>query len=288
MSPRRKSGLPQEEHEEHVDERWMASYMDMVTVLMCMFIVLFAMSTVDANKFEQLRNSLATGFGSVEMAAVDTAEGTVVPAEHVNDEGEGFANAAAAPAVPVSAPEPTTEPAGNTDMDRAVAEVEDLRKLQARIDANLQKDHLAKSVRYTIDERGLTIRLISSEAYFLPDRAQLSEKTGQILDAIGPVLATTKHQISVEGHTAKLPETYRYPLDWELSTERSVNVVRHVVEKGRVPANRVAAVGFGQSRPLANGDSEAELKLNRRVDIVALSDQPENVRKLIPEVTKNP
>ena len=58
----------EEEHEEHVDERWMASYMDMVTVLMCMFIVLFAMSTVDQAKFVQLKNSLATGFGAVDVA----------------------------------------------------------------------------------------------------------------------------------------------------------------------------------------------------------------------------
>ncbi len=287
MSTRRRSGLPQEEHEEHVDERWMASYMDMVTVLMCMFIVLFAMSTVDANKFEKLRNSLATGFGSVEMASVDTAEGTVVPADQVDAEGEGFVDAAAVPPTPAASPEPSTTTGANTDMDKAIAEVDDLRKLQARIDANLKKDHLAKTVRYTIDERGLTIRLISSEAYFLPDRAQLTGKTGQILDAIGPVLATTKHYVSVEGHTAKLPETYRYPLDWELSTERSVNVVRHIVEKGGVISNRVAAVGFGQSRPLAKGSSEADLKMNRRVDIVVLSDQPENVRKLIPEVVKN-
>ena len=53
-----------EPHEENgPDERWMASYLDMVTVLMCMFIVLFAMSTVDKDKFEALSNSLATGFG---------------------------------------------------------------------------------------------------------------------------------------------------------------------------------------------------------------------------------
>ncbi|MDQ6754021.1 MAG: flagellar motor protein MotB, partial [Actinomycetota bacterium] len=61
--PRRRNlGKPAESHP---DERWMASYMDMVTVLMCMFIVLYAMSTVDKTKFEVLKNSLATGFGVV-------------------------------------------------------------------------------------------------------------------------------------------------------------------------------------------------------------------------------
>ena len=72
--------------------------MDMVTVLMCLFIVLYAMSTVDANKFEKLRNSLATGFGAVASETVDTAEGTVVPPELVDENLEAFAAQAAATA----------------------------------------------------------------------------------------------------------------------------------------------------------------------------------------------
>src|SRR3954471_13399792 len=74
----------------HVDDRWMASYMDMVTVLMCLFIVLYAMSSVDQTKFEKLANSLATGFGATPSVTVDTAEGVVVPADMVDDQGEGF------------------------------------------------------------------------------------------------------------------------------------------------------------------------------------------------------
>ena len=256
--PRRKVEPPEEFH---VDERWAVSYADMVTVLMCLFIVLFAMSTVDQAKFEQLRNSLATGFGQVEMAAVDTAEGVVVPADMVDEGLEGF-----------------------TDMELALQEVEDLREVQRKIEEGLIEDRLLDSVRFELDERGLTIRLISSETFFMPDRAELTERTGQVLNSVGPVLASTERQVSVEGHTAKLPETFSAPRDWELSTERSVNVLRHLVEKGGVPGPRIAAVGYGETRPLAPGITEEELKLNRRVDIVVLSDESEAVRELIPEV----
>src|SRR5690606_16391506 len=69
------------------DERWMASYMDMVTVLMCLFIVLYAMSSVDQGKFQALRDSLATGFGVDETHFADTAQGIVVPAESAGAEG---------------------------------------------------------------------------------------------------------------------------------------------------------------------------------------------------------
>ncbi len=293
-----------EEHgEEHPDERWMASYMDMVTVLMCMFIVLYAMSSVDQQKFEQLRASLATGFGAVETATVDTAEGTVVPAEHVNDEGESFAGGAAvgvadpatqedaSGAAAVTAPTPSPAPSAGgdateptTDRERAAAEVQNLRALQERIDAGLRERDLADAVRYVIDERGLSIRLVGSETFFLPDSSQLTEQTMRVLESVGPVLASIPNEVGVEGHTARLPDSVPRPLDWELSTERAVNVVRNLIDTGGVPAPRLSAIGYGESRPLAPGTSEAELELNRRVDIVVHSNEPENVRALIPGV----
>ncbi|MHA7189982.1 flagellar motor protein MotB [Arthrobacter sp. MDT2-16] len=310
-----------EDHgEEHPDERWMASYMDMVTVLMCMFIVLYAMSSVDQQKFEQLRASLATGFGTVETATVDTAEGTVVPAEYANADGESFTGGAAladvdpeaqkdqagaadvsAPtpsplpsdggAAEVAAPSPSPSPSAGgdaaeptTDRERAAAEVESLRALQERIDAGLRERDLAASVRYVIDERGLTIRLVGSETFFLPDSAQLTEQTQRVLESVGPILATIPNEVGVEGHTARLPDSVPRPLDWELSTQRSVNVVRNLVDTGGVPAPRLAAIGYGESRPLAPGTTEAELELNRRVDIVVHSDEPESVRALIPGI----
>ena len=195
----------------------MASYMDMVTVLMCMFIVLYAMSSVDQQKFEQLRASLATGFGSVETATVDTAEGTVVAAENVNAEGESFTGGAAladvAPetqkdepgAADVAAPTPSPSPSAGgdaaeptTDRERAAAEVENLRALQERIDAGLRERDLETAVRYVIDERGLTIRLVGSETFFLPDSAQLTEQTQRVLESVGPILATTRPLSSIK------------------------------------------------------------------------------------------
>ena len=68
----------------------MASYMDMVTVLMCMFIVLFAMSTVDADKFISLRNSLATGFGQTDLGKIDTADGHRRPGRRRDAKGPGL------------------------------------------------------------------------------------------------------------------------------------------------------------------------------------------------------
>ncbi|KGJ71864.1 hypothetical protein GY21_19300 [Cryobacterium roopkundense] len=260
-----------EDEDEHPDERWMASYMDMVTVLMCMFIVLFAMSSVDQNKFEQLRNSLATGFGSVEAGSIDTATGVVVRPEHVDSEDEAFSGAS-----------PTELPA--TDQQLATAEVEDLSKLEADITANLAAAGLADLVQFAVDERGLTVGLVGSETFFAPDLADLSPTAVAILDAMAPVLAASDREISVEGHADKHGQTVNYATDWELSAGRSTRVLRRLVEQGGVQQERIAAIGYGAARPASTGSELADMAMNRRVDVVLLSTLPDSVRSLIPGV----
>ncbi|POH61472.1 hypothetical protein C3B59_12580 [Cryobacterium zongtaii] len=255
----------EEEHEEHVDERWMASYMDMVTVLMCMFIVLFAMSSVDEAKFVQLKNSLATGFGAVDVGKIDTAEGIVVPADLVDT-----------PAV--------NHDVGLTDLDLAIAEVNDLTAVQAAMQAALSAVGLDALVEYTIDERGLSVGLIGSETFFEPNVATLSGQAVSVLDTIGPVLAGSQREVSVEGHADRHGVTVNYPTDWELSSARATQVLRNLVERTGVAQERIGAIGYGSARPVDTGDDLAAMARNRRVDVVLLSNQPDSVRALIPSV----
>ncbi|MFH5824891.1 flagellar motor protein MotB [Georgenia sp. AZ-5] len=248
---------PQPE-EQHPDERWTVSYMDMVTVLMVLFIVLFAMSTVDQQKYEELRNSLATGFGVEEAGKIDTAEGVVVPVEKIDEEGEGF-----------------------TDLELAMLEVDRLRALQEAIDDDLAGKGLADTVRFKVDERGLTVRLVSSETFFEAESAGLTQQARDILDSVGAALAPAPYAVSVEGH-ADHRATKDFQTNWELSSARATQVVRQLVDRSAIAPGRMAAVGFGSARPLAEGDSTDVLATNRRVDVVVLSDEPEAVRALIP------
>ena len=261
-APRRRKRRDEEEN--HPDERWMASYMDMVTVLMCMFIVLFAMSTVDQAKFEQLKASLATGFGQVETNTVDTAKGVVVPPTMVESEE-------------------ILEPDADLAM-LAAMEVQDLTALRDRLREGLEVKGLQDDVRFEIDERGLTIRLVSSEMFFEPDLANLTPEALDVLNVIGPILQPTAYDLSVEGHTAQVRQYTDSALDWELSSSRSVNVLRYLMEPGGIDYSRIKAVGYGESRPLTAGSTAAELAQNRRVDIVVLSAQSEAVRQLMPAV----
>lgn len=260
---RRRKHEPEEEHEN--EERWMASYMDMVTVLMCMFIVLFAMSTVDAKKFEQLKDSLATGFGQVKTQKIDTATGVVVPPAQVDEKGK------------------------TTDFALAQQEAQNLEKLKEQIQRALTRDGLQNAVQMRIDERGLTIGLVGSSTFFASNRAELSATATRVLDDIGPALAPTPYQVSVEGHADLRQPGAPYPTNWELSAGRATSVLRHLVETNGFPQARIAAVSYGSARPLANatGMTAADLAANRRVDVVVLSNQPERIRELIPEALGN-
>lgn len=264
MSARRRR-KHQEEEEHENEERWMASYMDMVTVLMCMFIVLFAMSTVDAKKFEALKNSLATGFGQVKTEKIDTATGVVVPPAHVKDNG-------------------TT-----TDFALAQQEAQNLEKLKDKIQASLTRDGLQDAVQMKIDQRGLTIGLVGSSTFFASNRAELSAQAVQVLDDIGPVLSPEPYQVSIEGHADFRQPGAPYPTNWELSAGRATSVLRHLVESNGFPAARIAAVSYGSARPLASatGSSDQDLAQNRRVDVVVLSNQPERIRELIPKALQS-
>lgn len=245
----------------HVDERWAVSYMDMITVLFCLFVVLFAMSSVDQNKFEKLRNSLATGFGTTVTDKVDTATGTVVPPDQANKDAQGF-----------------------TDLDLALKEVDRLTALMNQMNSRLTAEGLQKDVQFQIDQRGLTVKLVGSQTFFEPDQSSLTPTADQVLDAVTPAIVPTPLDVSVEGHAANLITAY--PSVWELSSERATKVLRYMVEHDGLPGPRAGATGFGSSRPANADQTEAEHEQNRRVDVVVLSDQPEAVRALIPEALK--
>lgn len=137
-----------------------------------------------------------------------------------------------------------------------------------------------------MDARGLIVRLIGSETYFGTNSADLSDQARSIMDAIAPVLKTSDHDVSVEGHADQRNSTAPYATNWELSAARATGVLRDLVERGGMPGEHVQSVGFGSSRPLAKGGTDRDLALNRRVDIVVLSNADQDVSALMPALAK--
>jgi chemotaxis protein MotB len=293
---RRHKGGHDEEHVNH--ERWLVSYSDMITVLMALFIVLFAISQVDQQKYVALRDSLAAGFDTnANPSVLDGTSGTrdgqsIEPKTSAAQGTAGMVNADAGlgqqgsdPTVAQAPDAATAVPAVDpTLLAAAQAEAARLEGLRDQLAAQLSANGLGETVRFRINERGLVMGLVADDVFFASASAVLTPTAAAVLDVSGPTLVAIPENVSVEGHANSVPVSGRYPTNWELSSDRATQVLRHLVETDGMPPTRIMAVGFGDARPLVAGDTPEALVANRRVDLVILSSAPEQVRNLLPAV----
>lgn len=280
--------MPEEEHVNH--ERWLVTYADMITLLMVLFIVLFAMSTVDQKKFNALKSGLAVGFGG-SPSILDGSSGIMrEPGTEVK-----AAIAPTAPGVTPPAQQRIDDAITRHDAVReqrryaeAQAEVDRLEELIDRLFTALRAHGLQDDVRAMIDQRGLVLSLVSKHVTFRADVAELSPRGAEIVDTLAPVLRDLPDRLEIAGHTNQAKGKPRYyPTDWELSTARAVAVLRRLAEVDRVPGSRMAATGYGHEKPLVDPSKPGSQDVNKRVDIVVLTSLDAESRALIGTVVKD-
>ena len=280
-------GGHEEEHENH--ERWLVTYADMVTLLMVLFIVMFAMSQVDERKFNALKAGLAAGFGQ-STSLLDGSSSLL----------EQPGTAIAAPIAPneVAADLPPKEQAAVaaavSKYDRlrqqrkeatAEAEVDRLESVRKKLLAALAARGLEQDVRTTIDERGLVVSLVSRHVVFEADVAELSPRGRLVVETLSPVLKELTEPLAIDGHTNQVKVKPKYfPTDWELSAARAVRVLRYLNEVGGVPNRRMTASAFGHEKPIIDPLEPGSQRINKRVDIVVRSTLPAETRELMKNV----
>lgn len=227
--------------------RWLVTYADMITLLLALFIMLYAISTLDIQRFKALVEefqALFTGGGSVSVVSG----------------GKGILR--------LGAPE-SQKPLVVPILPGKKPEMHDE---EENLERFVEREKLEGKVLIHREERGLVISMLTDGIFFERGSAELSEEAKRVLRKITPILKASGRFIRVEGHTCNLPiHTHRYPSNWELSMARSTNVVRYLISCG-VPANRLSAIGYGEFRPMFPNISEENRRLNRRVDIVLLSE----------------
>lgn len=275
----RKKGGHDEEHENH--ERWAVSYADMMTVLMALFLVLYAMGTTDEVKYEELRTSLAEGFGNEALLSeggagiLDGASGDPVP---VGDEA------------PTSLNPPTTAVAGPAEgalaadpASLAQAEVERLEDVRDRLQAALDAVGRGDAAQMRITERGLEVVIVSDDVFFANASADLQPGGRDVLAAIAPVLAGLTEDVAIEGHTNHLRLTGGpFTSNWALSSMRATAVLTQLIDVHGLAGDRLSAVGYADTRPLVPTSDPRAIEANRRVDVVVLSPAPAPVLALLP------
>ncbi|SEO78389.1 OmpA/MotB family protein [Trujillonella endophytica] len=273
---RRKKHPEHEEHENH--ERWLVSYADMMTLLLVLFVVLFAMSQVDKDKFAALASGLSEAFGAPVQAITGpgtSADASILPALDAAVDIQ-------IPAAP-SAQESIDSSVAEQTAAEAQAQFDSLDGVREQIDAALTAAGYAGAARYEIDERGLVVHIVSDPVLFDAESAVLLPQGRAILEAIAPAVATLPNQLDIEGHANHLAVTPGgpWPSNWELSGARASTVVRYLAGTG-VPETRMAATGYSSTRPMVPESDDGAITLNRRVDIVVLSTASAEANELLP------
>ena len=215
-------------------DRWLLTYADLITLLLAFFIVMYSMSRIDAKKF-----------GKVSQALQGILKG--------------------GPAA-IHLPELNTLNTGH-----GLLRVGDLKMLQTKVQAQVNKMGNEKDVMAEVNERGLVIHMMES-AMFDEARAELKPHARELLNLVASDIINLPNHVRVEGHTDDRPiNTDRFPSNWELSTARATAVVRHMVDNHAFPPEKISALGFASYRPFVPNNSVENRARNRRVDVVVLT-----------------
>ena len=248
------------------DERWLLTYADMITLLMALFIVMFAISNVNTSKFEALSQSLKEAFS-----------GNVLPGGEAVLQTGGSTEGRETPKV--QPPVPAIQPLIQQEFDKQQKkrgdaqgnEEEQFQKVKRDLDEYAEQNGLKNKLETEITRRGLVIRLLTDGVLFDSGEAKIKPRAVPVIKKIAGLLQVDKeHPINVEGHTDNVPiRSSQYPTNWELSTARASSVVRLLIADS-APADRLGAVGYAQLHPIAsNADARGRAR-NRRVEIVLL------------------
>jgi chemotaxis protein MotB len=280
--PGRRRGRKHEEEEHENHERWLVSYADMVTLLMCLFIVLFAISQVDKDKFAALSAGLSASFGApISALPGSSTEGSVLESLPAAVDISGGISPGQQ-AVDEAAQQASAERAQRAATE-AQAAYDNLAEIRRKIQEALEVAGYAGAARYEIDERGLVVHIVADEVLFDAEQADLRPEGAVILDSVAPTLREAPNQLGVEGHANHLPVTAGgpWPSNWELSAYRATTVVRYLAGTG-IPEPRMSANGYSSTRPLVPETDPNAISVNRRVDIVVLSTASAEANALLP------
>lgn len=229
-------------------ERWLITYSDLITLLMVLFVILYASSNIDKEKYKQISSSFQKAFSLGEAGDLAIVDEGDIDVEDLNVEDEIENNV-------------TVEE----------TEEEKLIKIQEEVNRLLKDAGLEAKVSTKIEERGLVISF-TANIFFDSGEAVVKGAYKDQLIEISNILNKMDNYIRVEGHTDNVAISNKYfNSNWQLSSVRASNVAEILINEGKIKPERLAAVGYGEYRPIASNDNEEGRSSNRRVDIIILN-----------------
>jgi chemotaxis protein MotB len=241
-----------EPHEEHPDESWLLPYSDLMTLLLALFIVLYAASSANTSKFEELSRAFKTAFSSG-LGVLDNS--TILET-----------NSAAKRTT-----ENETRKSRETREELKRQEQQNLEQLKQQLDKYIKENGLSSQLMTQLNLSQLMIT-IRDNALFPSGSANIKPDSQKLASAIAHMLQEyPDYEILVTGHTDNQPiNTAEFPSNWELSSKRAINFMKILLENKAFDPKRFSATGYGEFRPLGSNLSDEGRASNRRVEVSIL------------------
>jgi chemotaxis protein MotB len=265
--------------DEHPDERWLLTYADMITLLMALFMVLYAMSMVNKTKFEALRLTLKQSFsGAILTGGSSILDHGAVSSSQTQAQSDLQGKDSVVP--DTFAPAPVTQNAreqgtaqANASAARKAELVQEsqLQHAKAKVNSAIRAAHLEGKAKAFIDRRGLVIRLVTDQVLFSLGSYQLRAEADPLLTHIAAAIDPLPNAVHVEGYTDSLPCTCSFG-NYGLSFNRAQTVLDFMGQRGFRIGDRhdAVAIPYGARHPLSPNSPTSGNPRNRRVDIVIL------------------
>lgn len=260
-----------EEHENH--ERWLVSYADFITLLFAFFVVMYAVSSVNAGKYRVLSDSLVAAFNEPKKSFEPIQLGEMVKsATNASIEIVSKPTLIKVPITSLSNQESEQGKMPGAGVASSPEHARDIQKIA---------DEVAQAMQQLVDKGLVSISMtdlwveveIKDSVLFPSGSAQIHPEAVEVLTRLATILADFTNPVRIEGFTDNVPITTQvYPSNWELSAARAASVVR-LFERQGLSSTRLSAVGYGEHRPIASNDTVEGRAKNRRVVLVVLADK---------------
>ena len=239
------------------------TFADLMTLLMCFFVLLLAFSEMDVAKFKQLSGSMKEAFGVQSEIEVKTIpKGTSVVAQE-------FSPGKPDP-TPINTVRQFTIDSNRNTLDalsRELKEIEETREHARRLRLAL-KEEIEKGYVAIETEGTKVIIHIMEKASFDSGLAEIRQEFEPVLAKISGLIDNNSGNVSVSGHTDNVPiSTSRFRSNWELSTSRAVSVAHALLAQSPIDRERVQVTGHADTKPRASNDTPDDRAKNRRVEI---------------------
>ena len=243
------------EHANH--ERWLVSYSDFITLMFAFFVVMFASSQSDRSRAKEVSDSVAKALTESRVSAAVSA----VLGGTVDDKGVGNAM--------------KKGPGGSkTELPKVSKDdlmVVDLLPSMQYLDQQLKQEIASGKLQIRLEARGLIVSLTEAAFFGIGDDAvnpAAYSSIGKIADAIKRL----PNSVRLEGNTDSIPiHNARFRNNWELSSSRAIAMLELLTTRFDVSEYQLAVVGYADTHPIEDNDTEVHRLHNRRVDVVILS-----------------